>query len=318
MPLRSGVALGALGAVVAAGAVAAPPGVRPHGRRIRSLRPPRRGRRAGAGRRHGQGPQARQPREAHRQVRHHGPRRRHPRPLRADLRRSPRHRRRLRQSTRTPRAPSRASAGTLRQGRHARRRYPEVSPAAERATRLGSRRAKANKETATPASSSSSSRRTGPKLAYEVVTEGIKADQTPTRLHTIVDATTGKTLTSWDDVKQGTGNGIFVGTVTLGTTPAAQQLHDEGPASATTRPTSTRPRPATARRSPTPTTSGATAPHDDRPVGRRRRALRRRQDVRLLQQRARPQRHLEQRHRRPLPRPLRQATTSTPSGTAPR
>ena len=58
---------------------------------------------------------------------------------------------------------------------------------------------------------------TGPKLAYEVVTEGIKADQTPTRLHTIVDANTGKTLTSWDDIKEGTGNGIFVGTVTLAT-----------------------------------------------------------------------------------------------------
>ena len=28
-----------------------------------------------------------------------------------------------------------------------------------------------------------------------------------------VDATTGKTLTSWDDVKEGTGNGIFVGCV---------------------------------------------------------------------------------------------------------
>ncbi|TQM65031.1 M4 family metallopeptidase [Humibacillus xanthopallidus] len=56
-----------------------------------------------------------------------------------------------------------------------------------------------------------------PTLAYEVVTEGIKADQTPTRLHTIVDAVTGKTLTSWDDIKEGTGNGIFVGTVSLAT-----------------------------------------------------------------------------------------------------
>ncbi|WP_323100276.1 M4 family metallopeptidase [Intrasporangium sp. YIM S08009] len=62
---------------------------------------------------------------------------------------------------------------------------------------------------------------TGPKLAYEVITEGIKADQTPTRLHTIVDANTGKTLTSWDDIKEGTGNGIFVGTVTLATSGSA-------------------------------------------------------------------------------------------------
>ena len=56
-----------------------------------------------------------------------------------------------------------------------------------------------------------------PTLAYEVVTEGTKADQTPTRLHTIVDATTGKTLTSWDDIKHGTGNGIYVGSVSLAT-----------------------------------------------------------------------------------------------------
>lgn len=57
----------------------------------------------------------------------------------------------------------------------------------------------------------------GPRLAYEVITEGIKADQTPTRLHTIVDATTGATLSSWDDIESGTGYGIFVGTVSLAT-----------------------------------------------------------------------------------------------------
>ncbi|GAB3052126.1 M4 family metallopeptidase [Intrasporangium mesophilum] len=58
----------------------------------------------------------------------------------------------------------------------------------------------------------------GPRLAYDVVTEGVKADQTPSRLHTVVDANNGKTLAGWDEVKSGTGNGIFVGTVTLATT----------------------------------------------------------------------------------------------------
>ncbi|HET7399176.1 MAG TPA: M4 family metallopeptidase [Intrasporangium sp.] len=58
----------------------------------------------------------------------------------------------------------------------------------------------------------------GPRLAYEVVTEGVAADQTPTRLHTVVDATTGATLASWDDIKHGTGKSLFVGTVPLGTT----------------------------------------------------------------------------------------------------
>ncbi|HEU5144796.1 MAG TPA: M4 family metallopeptidase [Dermatophilaceae bacterium] len=61
----------------------------------------------------------------------------------------------------------------------------------------------------------------GARLAYEVVTEGIKADQTPTRLHTVVDATTGATLASWDDIKHGTGNGIYVGTVSIATSGSA-------------------------------------------------------------------------------------------------
>ena len=57
---------------------------------------------------------------------------------------------------------------------------------------------------------------------------GIRADQTPTRLHTIVDATSGATLARWDDVKEGSGRGIFVGNVTVGTTPSggSYQLKD--------------------------------------------------------------------------------------------
>ena len=54
-----------------------------------------------------------------------------------------------------------------------------------------------------------------PRLAYEVITEGIKADQTPTRLHTLVDADSGAILQSWDDIKHGTGNSMYSGTVTL-------------------------------------------------------------------------------------------------------
>ena len=57
-----------------------------------------------------------------------------------------------------------------------------------------------------------------PKLAYDVLTEGMRADQTPSRLHTIVDATMGAVLESFDEVDNGTGNGIYVGTVSLGTT----------------------------------------------------------------------------------------------------
>ncbi len=67
-----------------------------------------------------------------------------------------------------------------------------------------------------------------PRLAYDVVTEGVKADQTPTRLHTIVDADSGAVITSWDDVKHGTGNSMYSGTVTLNTTQSGStwQLKD--------------------------------------------------------------------------------------------
>ncbi|HEY5180868.1 MAG TPA: M4 family metallopeptidase, partial [Dermatophilaceae bacterium] len=61
-----------------------------------------------------------------------------------------------------------------------------------------------------------------PKLAYDVLTEGFRADQTPSRLHTIVDADTGATLTSYDEIENatgtGNGNGIYSGAVSIGTT----------------------------------------------------------------------------------------------------
>ena len=57
-----------------------------------------------------------------------------------------------------------------------------------------------------------------PKLAYDVLTTGVRADQTPSRVHTIVDANTGATLSTWDEIKNGAGNGIYSGPVTIGTT----------------------------------------------------------------------------------------------------
>ncbi len=60
-----------------------------------------------------------------------------------------------------------------------------------------------------------------PRLAYDVVTEGIKPDQTPSRLHTYVDARTGKPLASYDEIETGTGNSIYSGQVTIGTSGSA-------------------------------------------------------------------------------------------------
>ncbi|MDQ5841219.1 MAG: M4 family metallopeptidase, partial [Chloroflexota bacterium] len=62
------------------------------------------------------------------------------------------------------------------------------------------------------------SRGATPMLAYDVLTEGVMADQTPSRLHTIVDAMTGATLETWDDIENGTGNSIYLGSVLIGST----------------------------------------------------------------------------------------------------
>jgi Zn-dependent metalloprotease/fibronectin type 3 domain-containing protein len=65
-----------------------------------------------------------------------------------------------------------------------------------------------------------------PKLAYDVLKVGFRADQTPSRLHTIVDANTGATLGSYDEIEHatGTGNGIRSGAVSLGTTAGPPYL----------------------------------------------------------------------------------------------
>ncbi|TDW87329.1 Zn-dependent metalloprotease [Kribbella pratensis] len=56
-----------------------------------------------------------------------------------------------------------------------------------------------------------------PVLAYEVVTTGVKPDQTPSVLHSFVDAKSGAVLAQDDEVKTGTGNSMYSGTVSIGT-----------------------------------------------------------------------------------------------------
>jgi Zn-dependent metalloprotease len=60
-----------------------------------------------------------------------------------------------------------------------------------------------------------------PKLAFDVRTVGVRADQTPSRLHTIVDAGNGTVLASFDEIETGAGHGIHVGSVSIGTTGSA-------------------------------------------------------------------------------------------------
>ncbi|WP_169978160.1 M4 family metallopeptidase [Microbispora sp. H10836] len=55
-----------------------------------------------------------------------------------------------------------------------------------------------------------------PRLAWEAVVSGI-ADGKPSIQHVFVDATTGEIADSYDQVRAGTGNGYYYGTVTINT-----------------------------------------------------------------------------------------------------
>ncbi|WP_446217217.1 M4 family metallopeptidase [Micromonospora sp. IBHARD004] len=59
------------------------------------------------------------------------------------------------------------------------------------------------------------------RLAWETVASGMKADkQTPSKLHVITDATSGKVIGSYDEIESvvGSGQGIYTGTVSIDTT----------------------------------------------------------------------------------------------------
>ncbi|WP_208814065.1 M4 family metallopeptidase [Micromonospora echinofusca] len=68
-----------------------------------------------------------------------------------------------------------------------------------------------------------------PALAYEVVVGGVHADQTPSELHVLVDATTGAVRRTWEGIhRDGVGNTLHSGQVPVGTTLASgtYQLND--------------------------------------------------------------------------------------------
>ncbi|MFB7663387.1 M4 family metallopeptidase [Kitasatospora sp. NPDC056138] len=57
-----------------------------------------------------------------------------------------------------------------------------------------------------------------PKLAWETVVTGKQKDGTPSRLHVVTDAKTGEVLSKVEGIETGSGQGIFVGNVNIGTT----------------------------------------------------------------------------------------------------
>jgi Zn-dependent metalloprotease len=108
---------------------------------------------------------------------------------------------------------------------------PKISPASARVA--GARRAllvqKATASTKAELvvySGASGSGSATPKLAFDVRAQGVLADQTPSRLHIIVDATSGATLKTWDEIETASGKGVHVGTVSIATvrTPASGAL----------------------------------------------------------------------------------------------
>ena len=65
-----------------------------------------------------------------------------------------------------------------------------------------------------------------PVLAYESVVKGLQHDGTPSELHVITDATTGKKIYEYQAVDTGTGTSEYSGTVALGTTSSASGGYD--------------------------------------------------------------------------------------------
>ncbi|MET7358375.1 M4 family metallopeptidase [Streptomyces sp. NPDC005562] len=55
-----------------------------------------------------------------------------------------------------------------------------------------------------------------PVLAYETVVTGVQKDGTPSKLHVITDAATGKKLYQYQAIENGTGNSQYSGKVTVG------------------------------------------------------------------------------------------------------
>ncbi|MET9515380.1 M4 family metallopeptidase [Streptomyces sp. NPDC002994] len=58
-----------------------------------------------------------------------------------------------------------------------------------------------------------------PVLAHETVVTGLQHDGTPSELHVITDAATGKKLYDFEAIETGSGTGQYSGTVPLGTSP---------------------------------------------------------------------------------------------------
>ena len=137
-----------------------------------------------------------------------------------------------------------------------------------------------------------------PRLAWKVVSGGVQANGTPSRLATYVDAKSGAVIRTEQEIVNvdGTGKTLYSGSVPLQVTKSGFDLPAQGrrPAAAPTRPTSTTPRTRssarssasgckTGTRSPAPTTTFGNGATSNRATAGRRRPVRHQQDLGLLQ-----------------------------------
>ncbi|MFD7082012.1 M4 family metallopeptidase [Streptomyces sp. NPDC059918] len=69
-----------------------------------------------------------------------------------------------------------------------------------------------------------------PVLAWETVVGGLQDDGTPSELHVVTDAKTGAKITQWQAIETGTGNTMYSGQVTMGTSQSGSNytLNDAG------------------------------------------------------------------------------------------
>ena len=158
-----------------------------------------------------------------------------------------------------------------------------------------------------------------PRLAWAVTTGGRRADGTPSRMTSYVDARTGTVLRREEDIEtvDGSGQSLYSGTVPLKLTQSGSTYQLKDPTRGNTYTNDVNNKADSifchALRGQLPgrhhvhqLDPDVRQRHQQQPrVGRRRRAVRHQRDLGLLQPGARPQRHLRQRHRLLQPRPLR-------------
>ena len=159
-----------------------------------------------------------------------------------------------------------------------------------------------------------------PRLVWDVRSSGVRASGTPSRLHTWVDATTGKVVGSADEIHEadGTGASLYSGTVGIQTTLSGStyQLKDATRGNSQVGDMANKEDSVLCTILQIGCTAGTLFTDADNAWGNgtnanrqtrgRRRGIRAGPHVGLLQERPRPQRHLEHRSGFAEPRPLRQ------------